>query len=135
MPVFGPESRRQLATCHPDLVRVLEAAIADFDFTVIEGHRGEEAQNAAYAKGTSKLPWPLGNHNAMPSNAADLAPWPVDWTEKERPHLRFAFLMGVVYAHAQRLGVRVRFGMDWNRNLDMRDESFLDFGHVELDPP
>jgi len=36
---------------------------------------------------------------------------------------------------AQQLGVKVRFGMDWNRNFDPRDESFLDLPHVELDEP
>jgi hypothetical protein len=117
------------------LQQVLTAAIADFDFVVVEGHRGKEAQNAAYAKGNSQLPWPKGNHNALPSRAADLAPYPVDWGEGEKPHLRFAFMMGVIHAHARRLGIKVRFGMDWNRNLDMRDEHFLDYGHVELDEP
>ena len=133
MPRFGAESRRQRATIHPRLVMVLDAAIEDFDFAIIEGHRGKAAQDKAYATGASQLPWPKGNHNATPSRAADLAPWPVDWSESEKPHLRFAFMMGVIHAHAKRLGVKVRFGMDWNRNLDMRDETFLDFGHVELD--
>lgn len=133
MPKFSQASKAQVATCHPRLQLVLNAAIADFDFTVVEGHRGKEAQNKAFATGASQLPWPKGNHNALPSRAADLAPYPVDWSDKEKPHLRFAFMMGVVWAHAKRLGVKVRFGMDWNRNLDMRDENFLDFGHVELD--
>lgn len=135
MPKFGTESERQLATCHPRLVLVLREAIKDFDFAVIEGHRGEAAQNAAYAKHLSQLPWPKGNHNATPSRAADIAPYPVDWREGEKPHLRFAFMMGVVWSAAKRLGVKVRFGMDWNRNLDMRDESFIDMPHVELDEP
>lgn len=133
MPSFGSASRAQLETCHPRLQRVLTEAIKYFDFTVVEGHRGKEAQNAAYAKGLSKLPWPLGNHNATPSNAADIAPYPVDWKEGEKPHLRFAFMMGVVWVCANQLGIKVRFGMDWNRNLDPRDETFIDMPHVELD--
>ena len=133
MPKFGAASLKQRATLHPRLAMVLDAAIVDFDFAIIEGHRGKVAQNIAYAKGASQLPWPLGNHNKLPSRAADLAPYPVDWREGEKPHLRFAFMMGVIHAHAKRLGVRVRFGMDWNRNLDPRDESFLDLPHVELD--
>jgi peptidoglycan L-alanyl-D-glutamate endopeptidase CwlK len=133
MPVFGAASRAQLATCHPRLQLVLNEAIKHFDFSVIEGHRGEAAQNAAYAKHLSQLPWPKGNHNAVPSRAADIAPSPVDWSEGEKPHLRFAFMMGVVLVAAHLVGVKVRFGMDWNRNLDMRDESFIDMPHVELD--
>lgn len=133
MPVFGKESLKQLSTCHPLLQRVLKSAVIDFDFVVVEGHRGKEAQNKAFAEGNSQVKWPNGNHNTFPSNAADLSPYPVDWKEGEKPHLRFAFMMGVIYAHAKRLGIKLRFGMDWNRNLDMRDESFLDYGHVELD--
>lgn len=133
MPRFSVASELQLNTCHSDLQRVIRRAIQYYDFAVIEGHRGKAAQNAAYAKGTSQLPWPKGRHNTLPSNAVDLAPWPLDWSEGEKPHLRFAMMMGVVLVCAQQMGVKVRFGMDWNRNLDPRDESFLDYGHVELD--
>jgi peptidoglycan L-alanyl-D-glutamate endopeptidase CwlK len=130
---FGAESEKQLATCHPRLVLVLREAIKYYDFSVVEGHRGKVAQNIAYARGASQLPWPLGNHNKLPSKAADLAPYPTDWKEGEKPHLRFATMMGVILVCAIQLGVKVRFGQDWNRNLDQRDESFLDYGHVELD--
>lgn len=135
MPTFGSASTAQLATCDPRLQRVLAEAIKHVDFVVVEGHRGKDAQNAAFAKGLSKLRWPNGNHNALPSRAADIAPYPIDWSEHEAAHLRFAFLMGVVHVCARQLGVKVRFGFDWNRNLDPRDETFLDLPHVELDEP
>lgn len=133
MPTFGPESRKQLATCHPRLQWVLNDAIKYVDFSVLEGHRGEAAQNADYAKGVSKLRWPNGRHNATPSKAADIAPFPIDWSNKTTALARFLFVSGVIHVSAQRLGVKIRFGWDWNRNLDPRDESFLDWGHVELD--
>lgn len=135
MPLFSSASLAQLATCDPRLQRVLTEAIRYVDFTVVEGHRGQAAQDAAYAAGNSKLRWPHGNHNALPSRAVDIAPYPVDWADGEKPHLRFAFVMGVVHACARQIGVKVRFGMDWNRNLDPRDETFLDLPHVELDEP
>ncbi len=131
MPAFGSASRAQLETCHPDLQKVLNEAIKFTDFVVVEGYRGKDAQNKAYAKGLSKLPYPKGNHNAVPSRAADIAPYPVNWAEGEKPHLRFAFLQGVVYACGKRLGVPLRFGMDWNAN-GIVDESFVDLPHVEL---
>lgn len=133
MPKFSKASEIQLASCDPRLQRVLRRAILDFDFVVVEGYRNREAQNKAFREGNSKLPWPKGNHNRFPSLAADLAPYPIDWSEGEKPHLRFAFMMGVIWAAAKAEGVKIRFGMDWNRNLDMRDENFLDYGHVELD--
>lgn len=119
----------------PRLVKVCELAILHFDFTVIEGHRDKEAQNKAYATGKSKLPWPLGNHNKNPSKAADLAPYPQDWREGELPHARFAVLAGVMFVCADIVGVKIRWGADWNRNRDPRDETFLDWGHFEIDEP
>lgn len=133
MPKFGSASEVQLATVDQRLVRVCREAIKYLDFTVIEGHRGKEAQNRAFAKGASKLPWPKGNHNAFPSRAVDLAPFPVDWSEGQLPHARFALLAGVMLTVSRQLGIPIRWGVDWNRNWDPRDESFLDWGHFELD--
>lgn len=135
MPTFGPASRAQLSTCDERLQRVLNEAIKYVDFSVVEGHRGQAAQDAAYAKGLSKLKWPHGNHNADPSRAADIAPFPIDWRDKTTSIARFAFVSGVVQVCAKQLGIKVRFGWDWNRDLDPRDETFLDWPHVELDEP
>lgn len=132
MPTFGSASEAQLQTCHPHLQKVLREAIKYFDFSVVEGHRGKEAQNAAYAKGLSKVRWPNGNHNKSPSLAADIAPYPIDWSDKRGAIERFVFMQGVVWACAERLGIKIRLGLDWNRNLDMRDETFRDYPHVEV---
>lgn len=133
MNTFGKASLNQRATVHPRLQLVLDEALKSVDYTILEGHRGEVAQNVAFKSGASKLPWPKGNHNQFPSKAADVAPYPVDWKETKEAAGRFYFLMGVIKACADRLGVKVRFGFDWNRNLDPRDESFVDLDHVELD--
>lgn len=133
MPIFGAASQKQRATLHPRLQMVLDDAIQYIDFSIIEGHRNQADQEADFKKGLTKLHYPNGRHNSTPSKAADCAPYPIDWKEGELPHLRFAFMMGVIWQSAKRLGVKIRFGMDWNRNLDPRDESFLDLPHVELD--
>lgn len=133
MPQFGKGSLMQLATLHPKLQKVLNEAIKYIDFTIVEGFRGKEAQNAAFKAGLSQKKWPDGNHNKNPSRAADIAPYPIDWKEGEKPHLRFAFMMGAVYICARDLGIKVRFGMDWNSNFIV-DESFIDLPHVELHP-
>lgn len=135
MPTFGPASKKELAAVDSRLALVCHEALKYFDFSVIQGHRGKEAQDRAVAEGRSKTPWPTSKHNAFPSRAVDLAPYPQDWSDREAAHLRFAFMMGVVKVCADHLGVKVRFGMDWSRNLDPRDESFLDLPHVELDEP
>lgn len=55
MPVFSKASKERLSTCHPDLQRVMNEAIKITDFTVLEGHRGKAAQDAAFAAGNSKI--------------------------------------------------------------------------------
>ncbi|HEX7019004.1 MAG TPA: M15 family metallopeptidase [Gemmatimonadaceae bacterium] len=133
MPSFSAASERQIATLHPDLQRVLREAIKYFDFTVLEGHRGKEAQDAAVAKGASKTPWPTSKHNKLPSLAVDIAPYPVDWREELKALERFSILAGVIHTVAQQLGVNVRWGHDWNQNWDTRDENGLqDRPHFEL---
>lgn len=133
MPKFSQASLAQRATLHHDLQRILDLAITRIDFVIVEGHRGEAAQNKAWAIGASKLQWPNGNHNKFPSTAADCAPYPIDWSDKQRALERFVFMQGVFYSCACELGIKVRLGIDWNRNNDMRDEIGLhDYPHIEL---
>jgi len=135
MPTFSQKSLTQLHTCDERLQSLMTEVIKEIDFSVVEGHRGKEAQNAAYFKGNSKVRWPHGNHNKSPSRAVDIAPYPIDWSNKLLTQLRFAFLAGYVMNTASRLGIKVRWGGDWNRNQDTRDETFLDMPHFELDEP
>jgi peptidoglycan L-alanyl-D-glutamate endopeptidase CwlK len=136
VPAFGRHSLVQRATLHLDLQRVLDRAIERFDFQIVEGFRGKTAQNIAFAKGNSNLPWPQSNHNKWPSYGADIVPWPIDWSDKSRNLERFVMLQGVVWSCAFDLKIEVRIGIDWNRNLDMRDEKGLhDYPHVELFRP
>jgi len=58
----------------------------------------------------------------------DLAPWPIDWRDVER----FKKLAQCVLAAADKLGVRVRWGGDWDMDGDSADERFLDLPHFEL---
>lgn len=135
MPRFSKRSLAALETCDPRLQKLAHEAIRLVDFTILEGHRGREAQNDAYRRGASQVKWPNGNHNKYPSRAFDFAPYPVDWEESAPALARFALVAGVFLAEAARLGIRIRFGFDWNRNLDPRDERFRDWPHVELDEP
>jgi peptidoglycan L-alanyl-D-glutamate endopeptidase CwlK len=139
MPTLSKTSVDRLLTCDPRLQLVLNGAIKIVDFTVMEGHRGEAAQNDAFKRGASKLRWPDGKHNMLPSRAVDIAPvhyvsgkLKIDWNDL----VAFGRLMGVVQAVAHRHGIRLRFGLDWDGdflsvNRDT-DESFMDAPHVEL---
>lgn len=132
MPTFSNASLAQLDTCHVNLQRIAHEAIKVYDFAVIEGHRGEAKQNAAFARGDSQVTYPHGKHNATPSNAFDIMPYPVDWSGSSANHERSVFLAGIIMATAFHLGIKLRYGGDWNSNGDMRDEKFRDYGHFEL---
>lgn len=129
MPTFGKMSAERLATCDERLIRIAQAAIKRTDFMVLAGHRGKQEQNDAYERGTSQLRWPKSKHNKQPSMAMDLAPWPIDWGNIKR----FIALAGIVLAEAKTLGIKVRWGADWNRNGKWKDEKFRDWPHFEID--
>ncbi len=128
MPSFSKRSQDALATCHFDLQRILEEAIKITDFTVLCGHRDKVAQMEACKTGRSKLEWPKSRHNSVPSQAVDIAPSPLNWSDRER----FVYLAGVVKAVAHSLGIKLRWGGDWNENGVFSDEAFSDLPHFEL---
>ena len=116
----------------------MNEVIKQFDFTVLEGHRGQEAQDRAYAKHLSQVRWPFGRHNSSPSAAVDIAPYPIDWGDGATPEKaeaarqRFCYLAGWVMATAKALGIPLRWGGDWDGDRDTRDERFRDLGHFEI---
>jgi len=118
---LGKHSLALLATCDAELVRLVEAVAADIDarpglhvhdVTVVCGHRGKADQDAAYARGASKLRWPHSAHNSYPSLAVDLAPYPIDWTARGRAG--FEELRIRVHAVAEDLGIPLRADISWD---------------------
>lgn len=132
MAKFGAASLRQRETLCTELQQVLDEVIIVFDFSILEGFRDEEKQNRAYARGLSQVRWPNGKHNKLPSDAVDIAPWPIDWSNKEAATQRFVYLAGWVMATAAMLGISLRWGGDWDGDRDTRDEKFRDLGHFEV---
>ena len=128
MPRFSAHSEAQLGTCHPDLQRLFREVIKHYDCIVLEGHRGKEDQERYVREGKSKVHWPNGNHNATPSNAADVAPYPVNWRDRER----FYYFGGFVKGVAAELGIDIRWGGDWDSDDDLHDQTFFDLPHFEL---
>lgn len=118
----------RLATCHPELVRLFKWVDLEYPCLVLEGHRGEAAQNAAFDGGKSQLRWPNGKHNSLPSLAVDVCPLPVEWDNLKA----FYHFGGYVRGVARSIGIRVRWGGDWDGDLDFKDQSFNDLVHFEL---
>jgi hypothetical protein len=120
MPSFGKTSKERLATCHPDIQRLMNEVIKRVDITILCGHRGEVEQNAAFKNHTSQLKWPRGKHNKTPALAVDIAPYPVDWDDEPG----FYSLAVIVKCIAMELKIPIKWGGDW--------ESFKDLPHYEL---
>jgi len=128
MPRFGKRSKENLSTCHEDLQKVFNEVIKHVDCSVLEGHRSEERQEKLFSEGKTKVHYPKGRHNAKPSRAVDVVPYPVDWNDRERFHLFSGFVIGL----ARGMGITLRWGGDWNMNFEVDDNKFDDFPHFEL---
>ena len=111
---LGAKSRERLQGVHPDLVKVVERAIAttDIDFTVLEGLRTVARQRQLVAAGASKTM----NSRHITGHAVDLAPllngkvsW--DWPLYHR-------LAKVVKQAAADVGVPIEWGGDWRNFRD-----------------
>jgi peptidoglycan LD-endopeptidase CwlK len=111
---LGKASLEKLATCCEDLRQlVLDVSeridAGDLftagirDITVVCGHRGRSEQEKAFKDGYSKLTYPHSKHNKLPSLAVDLAPYPIDWKDREA----FMVLRGFVLARAAVLGLKI----------------------------
>lgn len=131
MPAFGARSREVLASCHPDLVRVMARAINIMDFSCIEGHRLREEHERlrAHDPPRTNVTYEQSKHSRNPSHAIGVIPYPlVNWD-----HLPpFYQLNGVIMACAFVEGVELRWGGDWDRDWDVLYNRWNDLPHYEL---
>ena len=128
MPRFGSRSRKNLDTCHPDLQKVFIEVIKHVDCSIICCQRGKEDQNKAFKDGRSKVKYPNGRHNANPSKAVDVAPYPIDWDNLERFTLFAGFVLGI----AKSMKIDLIWGNDWNKDWNTQDTGFRDYPHFEI---
>ena len=125
---WGPRSIKHLVTLDERLQKVLNEVIKYVDCSIIEGHRSGERQDRLFEEGRTKVKYPNGRHNANPSRAVDVVPYPIDWDDRERFHLFAGFVIGI----GQSMGIRLRWGGDWNMNFEVDDNNFDDFPHFVL---
>lgn len=129
MPSFGLRSRERLASCHPDLQLLFAEVIRHFDCSIISGHRDQKEQDQLYDDKLTKLKFPDSKHNQTPSRAIDVAPYPIDWNDKDR----FYYFGGFVVGMAAAMGIKIRYGGDWDVDTEVSDETFKDLVHFELE--
>ena len=121
---FGKRSRERLKGVDSRLVNVLNELIKMMDVTVIEGLRSAERQKKLLKKGATKVKY--SKH--MEGKAVDLAPYPIDWEDRDR----FYYMGGMVRGIAKQLGIKIRFGGDWDSDGETKDNQFDDLVHIEI---
>lgn len=128
---FSARSRSNLSSCHPDLVKIAEFCIKnyDVDFTVIQGRRTLAEQKHNYLRGVTRTM--KSKHLENPSRAFDFIPYPfTGWNNLEE----FTKVGKSLIEASKELGILARWGGDWNMN-GINDERFWDGGHFELCTP
>jgi peptidoglycan L-alanyl-D-glutamate endopeptidase CwlK len=134
--IFGAKSRAMLSQVHPKLKELAEVALATGiqDFSIICGHRGYAAQEAAYKAGNTKVHFPNSAHNQVPSCAIDVLPYPfTNWNDPAMlegwKQINDAFMIA-----SQKTGTPYRWGGDFNRDGDRTKSDSWDKPHFELHP-
>lgn len=130
MPRFSLHSQNIIATCDPRIREICERVIKIVDCRAISGRRDKQEQDALFYAGKSQLKYPASYHNASPySKAIDIAPYPIDWKDRER----FTLFAGIMIGVAEMLGYRLTWGGDWNRNFEVSDNNFDDLAHFQIE--
>ena len=141
-------SKLALGTSHPDLVHIFNRVAEVIEVSALEGARSDRRQLELFnmTPPRTKLD---GIHKkskhqvseAQPlSMAIDVAPYPIDFSDKPKAKARFYYLAGVVDMVAHQLlkeGVithSIRWGGDWDGDKIFDDQSFVDLPHFELIP-
>lgn len=153
---LGTRSQANLAGVHPHLRAVVERAIqlTRQDFTVVEGVRSKERMweifgqgrtraecraagvPESYARpGENRVTWlrnPLNsNHRRMPDgfgHAVDIYPFPYDHKDLRK----FDEIALAMMSAAVELGIRIRWGADWDMDGKPRERGESDSPHFEI---
>jgi len=128
MAKFSKYSKKQLTTCCEELQLICNYVIQFYDFKVSEGHRSKELQDYYYEIGKSKVKYPDGKHNTIPSDAVDVDPYPVNFDDEERYYILAGIVKAVAFMHE----IKIRWGGDWDNDDDVHDQSFNDLRHFEV---
>ncbi len=129
--VFGTKSKLMLAQVHPDLCKLMDYALehGTQDFSVICGHRGKAAQEAAFKAGNTKVHYPNSAHNGLPAKAVDVLPYPFTNYEDLEMHKAWFRIHDAVKLASKTLHIPYRWGGG------VPDKAFnWDLPHFELHP-
>lgn len=147
MATYGKRSLKALDSADPRWTTVMRIVIEMTDNSILYGHRSPETQFDLFKLGRAKDAngeWKIvdkskvvtykdgfekkSTHNSLPSKAIDAVKYPIDWEDREGAILFAGLILGVAKAH----GWTVRWGGDFNMNMELSDETFMDLYHFEF---
>lgn len=152
--MLDERSRKNLENVHPQLVRVVHRAaeLCPIEFKVIEGVRTPTRQAQLYGQGRTaeqlrakglpgslarptmpKVTWTLSSRHFIDpkigaGRAVDVLPAPFDW----RDTAPFDAVAKAMFAAADEIGVKIRWGADWDRDGNARERGESDSPHFEI---
>lgn len=129
---WGKHSQQCYKELDPRLQQVMDYLLQNVaDIALTTGHRTQYEQDAAFTHGYSKVQWPNGKHNRLPSIAVDFQPYPFPENElKLRTALGYIAGRAMEYGLAH--GIKLRWGGDWDGDGSVTDQEFDDLFHLEL---
>lgn len=137
MPKFSKESVDLLAQTKKPLQDLFSAVVNYTDCQILPSTiRTKEQQEEYVKKGGSKTM----ESKHLTGDAVDIMPYPVQWPDE--PGIspaeiayrwkRIFIFAGVVLGIAHTMGIKVRWGGDWDSDWDFKDQTFNDLPHFEL---
>jgi len=132
---FGKRSEARLETVSFEIQLLMREALAMglIDFAITEGFRPRSKQDEYYygQPQRSKVAWPNSKHNVTPlADATDAVPWVRGKLSYNYNHC--CFLAGIIMALSKKLSVPIRWGGNWDMDLEpITDQDFQDLVHYE----
>ena len=118
---LSKKSQERLETCDERLITIVNDVCKVMDVTVLCGHRGKEEQEKAFNEGKSRAHFGQSYHNASPSLAVDIAPYPINWDANDP---RWEIMCNLVLYIANRYRIKVKLGRDFT--------NLKDYPHIEI---
>ena len=147
MPSYSQKSLDELGTANMLLQNLFNVVIQYVDCTILFGNRPKDLQFEFFKKGrtlSGSGEWFISNkaevvtykdgynnpsmHNYTPSKAVDAVSYPIDWEDVSQAY----YFAGIVKGIAIMMGIKIRWGGDFNSNNQVADENFKDLYHFEL---
>ena len=118
---LSKKSQERLETCDERLITIVREVCKVMDITVLCGHRGKDEQEKAFNEGKSRAHFGQSYHNAFPSLAVDIAPYPINWDVNDP---RWEIMCNLVLYIANRYRINVKLGRDFSK--------LKDYPHIEI---